>query len=329
MAIEFPVGAHLWPAVPLALLSIAIAIASVLTYTYVTSTIRFHSAIARLEHGTPSSVSEEPPRLPYAIPFLGSTLNFLDFTPGRFFKNVLMRLPKDLGAFKLLLGGQEVYILRTQADVQGLMKAKGASRDHFNDQVMGKGFDASKKDIALLFAKEDHRQGTINQELLLTKNGVDHLTDKFIAVFKDTVRDWKRQQNESGSEVHLNVFLREVMFTASTTSFLGSRILDEYPELCSDFFDFDTDFMALFFGVPKLFKPRPYRLRERLLPKITSWLEEGWNVMDKNEIPDECWWEPVFGSRFFRTRERLFKDQGMTIKGRASTHLASLFGYVV
>lgn len=112
---------------------------------------------------------------------------------------------------------------------------------------MSKGFDASNKDIALLFEKEQpsemsngpmstmhHTQGTINPELLLTKIGVDYLTNKFIAVFKNNLRDWKGR-HESRSEVHLNALLRDMMYKASTASFLGSRILDEYPELYSDF----------------------------------------------------------------------------------------------
>lgn len=118
------------------------------------------------------------------------------------------------------------------------------------------------------------------------------------------------------------------MFNTSTTAFMGSRLLEEYPDLRHDFFEFDHHMLTMFFQVPKLLSPTAYNVREKALDGLIKWQQKMQEECNVNPIdPDgDIDWEPVYGSRANRARQRYYKARGMSTKTSAGMDLGFLFG---
>ena len=175
-------------------------------------------------------------------------------------------------------------------------------------------------------AQQEH----MNHKYLLERKGVNELTAEFTRVLVDEVAsELKGTGGEGGDrEVGLYAWLQDRMFNASTTAFMGSRLLETYPYFRKDFFDFDRYMLTMFFGLPKWLKPTAYNIRENVLSGLVEWqqkMQEECNS-DPTDPDGEVDWEPVFGSRANRAKQRYYASRGMSNRSRAALDLGFLFG---
>lgn len=331
---------HLLPSVPasLAILSVIVCLlATVRVYT----TIRYRRELLHYSNGTKNpSVSSPPPQVPYTIPILGHAISFLASHHGEFWVNFFRSHPYSTGACSLYLGGQKTHILFSPSAIQALFKARGPNRDDFNMDIMTKAFGLDRKECLRFFGVgegPDHTGATpvIQQEhlhhrYLLEKKAVNGLTANFMRVLNDQIACEPHGKGDEGKEkdVSLYAWLQEKIFVASTTALMGSRILEVYPSLQEDFFVFDRDMLTMFFGIPKWMSPKPYKAREKALHGLTKWQQQMQEEC-KGEPKDpegDTDWEPIFGSRVNRAKQRYYASRGMSLEARAGSDLGFLFG---
>lgn len=332
---------------PISVLIIALPILLaffVLTTVRLYTTHRYRKSLAiQCSSAAESTKANPPPPIPYTIPFLGHAIAFLAPRPGEFWAKLFRYHPRATGACTLLLGGNHTHILFSPNAVQALFKARGQGRDGFNRQVAELAFGMERKEATRFFGLgegPDHTGMTPVQQqermntYLLDKKSVDELTAGFTRVLQEqlSVEELSSKGEADyameGKVERLCSWLQTRMFQASTTVFMGSHILEVYPDLCADFWDFDAHVLTMFFRVPKFLNPTAYRVREKMLKRLTQWQEQMHKECDGNPVdPDgDIDWEPIYGSRATRARQRYYASRGLNIKTRASIDFLYLFG---
>lgn len=327
--------------------SVYLVLGSCLVVAIVLVTARFYTTIryrlALLHYTSAADESTKPrlpPPVPYTIPILGHAISFLAPRPGEFWANLFRSHPHATGACTLKLGGNTTHILFSPSAVQALFKARGPTRDSFNLQIVENALGIDHKEGLRYFGigeGPDHtgvtpvqQQENINHHYLLEKKAVNGLTAEFMRVLSEqTTRESQIDGGEEKmKEVGLYAWLQDIMFNASATAFMGSKLLEVYPDLRDDFFAFDRVMLTMFFGIPKWLSPAPYRIREKTLGGLIEW-QRRMQEECKCNPPDpdsDVDWEPVYGSRVIRARQRYYASRGLNTRTRAGMDLGFLFG---
>lgn len=115
------------------------------------------------------------------------------------------------------------------------------------------------------------------------------------------------------------------MFTASTTAFLGSRVLELNRDFAKDFWVFDENMLKLVYGLPRFVARGGHEAREHLIDGAARWLEDA---KSHGNVTSTESWDPYFGSRFVREREKMDQKIGLATRSRAGIEIALLFGWV-
>lgn len=315
------------PSIAIYICSPAIFVLLVVSITRLSTTVsyKYTSSLHRDNFSTKEH-PQEPPQIPYNIPFLGHAISFLSTHPSHFFDSICRSHPRDTGGYTLLLGGRKTYVLTSPKAVQALFKARGPHRDMFNAEIFEKGLNVSPSDTAKFYS-DKVGQEKLNDNFLLRSDSVNELTAEFSRGLRQALHG-NADTVEKMGDMGLYAWLRDRMFRASTDALMGERLLQMYPELCTDFFEFDRYFLSLFFGFPRWTMPDAYQRRGMMITKLKDchrrMSEEsgGLPMSPDNEVP----WEPVFGSRFNRGRHISYDLCGISADAKAGLDLGLLFG---
>ncbi|OJD19520.1 hypothetical protein AJ78_00491 [Emergomyces pasteurianus Ep9510] len=312
----------------------------VLAGTRIFTTLRYHREVAEALHG--SSPRYTPPHVPYTIPLLGSTLSFLDGNPGLFWKRLFSWYPRETGACTVMLGGRQLHMLFNPLALEALFKHRELTREGvIMDNVILKGLGIEPAMAKKFFGHGDTtpmpRTGRnpqeihtwMEQEFLLKSERVNELTANFARLLRDHLAQELDTSPQEGRQVDLKAWARSRIFRASTDTIFGSSLLQEYPELEEDFFEFDRQFLSLFFGLPGFLSRKAYSARDKVFAGIIRWqnkMEEVTQQGSKIVPVDSIDWEPIFGSRANRVRQFYYHDRGIDVRTRAALDSGFLFG---
>jgi hypothetical protein len=313
----------------------AVVLASTRLYT----TLRYRLSLTHYTSAPENHTKPyPPPSIPYTLPILGSALSFLAPRPGAFWAQLFRSHPRATGACTLLLGGRTMHVLFSPSAVQALFKSRGPSRHGFNQDVLEKALGMEKHEARRFFGVGEspnekgltplQQQENINHDFLLRTDSVNELTAEFTRTLREQLADELCGGGDRTQEVLIYVWLRARMFKASTTAFMGKRIFEVYPGLGDDFFDVDSGFLSMLFGIPKWFIPAAYEVRERTLDGLERWHMQLYEKCKGKPVDPEgdVKWEPMFGSRANRARQRYYESRGMSVRARAALDLGFLFG---
>lgn len=326
------------------ILALPLVILTVCLLTWLTTSWRFARRIAQFKSrpSSPSSAQSQPippPVLPYALPWLGSALAFLNENPGSFWKMLRARLARtgaNVQVCTILLGGKRTHVVNSAAAVQALFKSKHVSRDLFNHQLATQGLGTSKRDAELMFPpstenptavektktdKKDSMEG-LNHEFLLSQTAVNSLTSKFLEQFRSALEN--ADLDHEWKTIDLLSWLKKIMFDASTTAVLGSKILEMNPNLAEQFWDYDAGFLARFYGIPRYVKPDAYASLDKMLDQTEAWVDHAL-AEHGGSPPEEPEWEPLMGAKIVRARHRFYEREGLSSRGKAAFDLGFLF----
>ena len=319
----------------------ALLTTSLIVWTYVSTHVRYAIGLPQHEKRAPGSRPMEPPLIPYSLPFLGHALDFV--TPvGRFWKKLFLKHPRSSGACTIVLGGQTTHVLFDPAAVQALFKARGPTRDRFNDQVTQNGFGVSRAETDKFYGRKETnfydekgkrigaraRQEEIWHEYLLKSECINELTAEFASRLGSSMKNDDSVDGEEAVELGITEWLRPQMFNASVTALLGSRLLEVYPGLTSDFWDYDRGMLALFFGIPTVLIPKEKKALDTCMDGMVRWQ----NLMQEEckgtplDPRGEVGWEPIWGSRVNRARQLFYEEQDLIPYTKAAGDLGFVFG---
>ena len=315
---------------------------AVLTTTWVITTINFRRRLSK-PHRDGEKADTEPVTIPYAIPWLGSALSFLN-EQGEFYDSIQSMFGTTTSMCTARLGPEKSYIALSAAAVEAMFQStKYISSDRFVRMIIQHGFNMPLEDVNKIFkkypktsgsgqdsikAKAMYTQDPLFQKYLISQDSVNVLTTKFIEVFKTALEnDTTIPTKGEAATIDLFTWLQRRMFIGTTTSIFGSYILDVYPSIAEDFFTFDAGFLKIVYGTPKFLAGDVYAALKRLLQGTERYLSlalpklEG--KIDPTTGPD---WEPYIGCRLQRGRYALFNEAGLSMKAKASQEVGLLFG---
>jgi hypothetical protein len=304
-----------------------------LAFTRLLTDFAYKISIRRLS----SSQTPRPPvPVPYTIPFLGHALQILSRDPGRFWLNTVASFPilRQLGAYTIRLANRRVHVLTLPIAINHLFRA-ALHRRGFNRLIFLHALGVTVEDDKLYSARDrdeivpewgmtmDEYEERLNATYLLRPNT---LIDTYVLRLRSSL-DKELADTESEQEVNLNSWLREHMFKASISTFMGDKILEMIPSLEDDFFAFERDILTMFFGIPRWIAPGPYAARDSALGKLEKWQESTYSTAWPPADPDgEVAWEPNWGSRLNRARQFYYEKAGISFRSRAGFDLGFIFG---
>ena len=257
----------LWVATPFIAATLLLALVRVYT------TWRYYQALKQFAEGPQNSKKAvSPPQIPYTLPWLGNTFSFLAPYPGQYWNSLFSSHPRSTGICTLLIGGRKSHILFSPSAVQALFKARSPSRDVFERDLFGKVFQMSEDQIHNAEAGKD-LEYEMNSRYLIKHERVNELTAHFSKVLGE-ILDKDAERVVQKEEVRLYEWLRDSLFTASTTTLLGEKLLQMYPTYCEDFYKFDKAFLSFFFDLPKFVMGDAYEVRDRILNNLEQWSKE-------------------------------------------------------
>lgn len=295
--------------------------------TYLWTTIRYRLALRS------KKAVHAPAHLPYAIPWLGSSLEFLTPNVGGFYSKLFKQHPRDMGACTALLGGDSIHLLNSPTAVQAMFRLKNevANRDAMNRTIMLNCCGMSAEDYAK-YGPNFHLDHNLSQEFLLRQSNANELGTEFARCYRDVLLSELRaigKEDESTKKVDLYDWLRTAMFKASATMYMGDHILKSYPDFPTDFIAWERGFLDLMFGFGKFMAPEAHSAQAKVIAGATKWIEDV-DKLTEGKCPDpndpNVPWEPNWGSRLSRGRQQAWVNLGMSQRGRACVELGLSFG---
>ncbi|WPH03374.1 cholesterol 7-alpha-monooxygenase [Acrodontium crateriforme] len=262
------------------------------------------------------------PQIPYTLPFFGNTFSFLTSNPFAYWVELFSWHSRNTGILTLLVGGRKTHIVFAPAAVQALFKSKTPNRDIFEVDLFKKVFEFTSEQLQSAIAGKDFEH-EMNATYLVKHEKVNELTAGFCKVLDEVLSEDAADLSKLG-ETQLYIWLRKHMFEASVTALMGENLLKQYPDFMTDFYQFDQDFMKFFFQLP--FMGKAIANRKRIFDKIEAWsldmlAKSGGSPID----PDGPAWEPLYGSRLNRARQKDYKNRGLNSRSSAALDLGIVF----
>ena len=235
---------------------------------------------------------------------------------------------------KVRLASNHAYIISGSKIVQSVFRsAKNLSFDAEFFQILQRVYSLPEGDATLLC-------GNSPAECKKTVHGLEKLyaahlaspraTSSLIGQFLETyTQELETFENQEWTEVEIHGFLRQAMSKAAISALIGPNIFKRSPSFVEDYWQFDTNFKSLLYGMPTLLCQKETLARDRVLEKVKSFLTGAWDRVDwNNEQQIDADWEPVFGSRMVRELEKFLHGLGISVHGRASIELSLIFASV-
>ncbi|CAI7633730.1 unnamed protein product [Penicillium crustosum] len=108
---------------------------------------------------------------------------------------------------------------------------------------------------------------------------------------------------------------------------MGSQLLEMYPGIVEDFWEFEHQVPNYSHGLPRWMIPSACKTRDRLLANIKAWNRLANRESDyRQHGEDGPEWDKFFGSKYIKAREDYMRKYGMNNDSIVSENLALLFG---
>ncbi|KAI6812063.1 hypothetical protein KC340_g14414 [Hortaea werneckii] len=305
--------------------AIALLLTGIRTYT----TWTYYRTLRQFTHQPPYATGKQtvtPPQIPYTLPFLGNSLDFLAPYPGQYWNKLFSFHPRSTGICTLLVGGRKTHILFSPPAIRDLFKARTASRDVFERDLFSKVFELPDQQIRNA-EHGKHLEAEMNARFLIKRERVDELTAQFTAFLDQALGQQDSAESAAGGNVvNLYDWLRDSMFTASTRALMGDHLLQMYPGYREDFYKFDTRFLSFFFGLPRFLMGDAFEVRDRIFRNLERWSLEMHRLSGGEPVdPEGPAWEPFLGSRLNRARQLNYKDRHLNTRTGAALDLGMTF----
>ncbi|TGZ76701.1 cytochrome P450 [Ascodesmis nigricans] len=256
------------------------------------------------------SYDQEPPTLPYWIPWLGHAVHFLRNSNG-----IIDRAIAYFGnnrPFTIYAGGERLYILTNPKDVRQLYrKTRQLSFSPFVETIVLNVYHFDEHDFKTLTAVHPVTGATILGEThgfyrhhLLPGERLNTLKARYIQELEHSM------ENITFPSEGVNLFpwVCDTIGSTSTSSVFGRGLLERNPGLLKDLWVFDELHLWMISGMPRYFTQPGFDARDRLLTAVEEYFDQGY--AKKEERLDMVW-----------MREEMISKTGLSRRARAALHL--------
>ncbi|KAK6063442.1 Cholesterol 7-alpha-monooxygenase 4 [Seiridium cupressi] len=127
------------------------------------------------------------------------------------------------------------------------------------------------------------------------------------------------------TEVGIIDLCRHDVTECAISALFGPKVFELNEGFLDAFWQYDENIFTLVLGLPEWVNPRPYRVRDRFLTMIDSYLRVAWKEFDWNGPDADAYFEPHFGARVSREIVRWLKDGGFHDRSQAGALGSLLF----
>lgn len=155
------------------------------------------------------------------------------------------------------------------------------------------------------------------------------MSERYLAIIQRRLAALDVPTGEKWLEIpDFYIWLQSQVTPSAIEATMGSRILEMYPTLVEDFWEFDRQLGNYSRGLPRWMILSAYRTRDRLLANLKAWNRMAHRHSDcsKHGV-DDADWDEFFGTRYIKAREDLMRKHGLNDDVIASENLGLLFGY--
>ncbi|MCJ1468018.1 hypothetical protein MMC07_006644 [Pseudocyphellaria aurata] len=319
-------------------LVLALAVISTLAGTYLVTSWR--SVVALTSH---KQHGKRPPILPYWIPFVGSLIPYVRDT-SRLAAKLVSAFGQSVPA-GLQLGTIKLYVVGSPDHTNALFKTTPAITSNIGVVMSMKYMFGTPAEVFPLYARDD--SGPFATPLagshVLPENRIrflhwssahQHLAsagnsmgERYMNILSRNVSAATSIGIEWVEMPDLFEWIQKLAFLAATESLCGSSILSLHPTLTEDFWAFVGCLPTLVKWVPRWSSPVAHKKRDKMLMMVKEWHAFADAHSDfAKPAADDPEWDPYFGSKYVKARQRSFHGIGMmNADGRASEDLALLF----
>lgn len=154
---------------------------------------------------------------------------------------------------------------------------------------------------------------------------MEGLTERFQSRLSTTRAENDPQAGKWVEIPDLGDFVHNQVFLAVTHEFFGPHMLSLNPTIAQDFWEFNACVRSLFMGLPSMFIPQAYKLRDKMVMNILRWQKYAKEHCEIEDLPDVDW-EPYYGSKVVRERQILLNKRGITDeRARAAENFAFMW----
>jgi hypothetical protein len=306
-----------------------LTVVAILITNLLWTTREYHGRV-RDAQNSPKDQPGPVPVIPYAIPGLGSTISFSTQRVGSYWRWLSAECKqRSINAVSIMLNSKKTHFVLTPDGVSGTFKSRALTRFELDRQLGRNGLGMTKEDALRAFPSDlDPKKflttERIHANMLLSASAVNTLTDKFIEVFQAKLLE--ADSAGDGDEINLYEWIREQAFHAAMVSLGGTKLLEIFPDISSEFWSWDEGLVGMLVGTPRLFARAAYTARDSLVDKLEQWLAVGYASTADESDPD---WEPIFGARVMRKRHEYYAQQKLSLRGQASADLIFFSGILM
>ncbi|KAG7284610.1 hypothetical protein NEMBOFW57_009215 [Staphylotrichum longicolle] len=290
-------------------------------------------AVAAAKRAGPGQL-KRPPTLPSAVPVVGHIFQFL--LGGHAF---MSRAAKHYGLgvpVRINLATFPSYIVSGRDCVAAFLKDQGRqlSRIPRGLNYMEHAFGCPHEFVHQFKPRDDvdieHQMHTALQTML-AGNGLEVLAGRYQTEVAHAALSTSLvgKEHEWTELPDLCSFVEDHVLEAATRALYGPHLVALNPTLARDFWTFNRRVKSMFMGVPKWLNPSAVRARDKMTDNVKRWQLYAAEHCNIDEIPDDVEWEPFYGSRYTRVRQKLLtKRDIMNESARAAENLAFIWAYV-
>ncbi len=158
--------------------------------------------------------------------------------------------------------------------------------------------------------------------------GLADLATRFIAnLITEIEQDTNIGFDEWVEIPDLYAHIQKMIFKSSTSALCGPYFFSLNPDITEDFWKFDSSAPGLFKLLPRFMIPESFAVRDKLHASVKKWHRHANEHFDWNdEELDKEQWEPYFGAKIMRERQRLnLAIEGFNADAIAATDLGMIW----
>jgi hypothetical protein len=161
----------------------------------------------------------------------------------------------------------------------------------------------------------------------LTGSGLSELATRFTVNLEAEIATLEISYDKWTNIPDFYSLVQQIVFNASTKALFGPYFFNLNPKVTTEFWEFDNHMPNLFKNLPRFLIPKAFRARDKILASIKKWHTFANKNCDLNdEKQQNVEWEPFFGSKLIRDRQRSFRGiDGYDADAMAAQDLALLW----
>ncbi|KAK0195834.1 cytochrome P450 [Armillaria mellea] len=249
-----------------------------------------------------AQVLNEPPILPYLIPFVGHALRYRRRSIEIVFSRCTTSFLNIDGAADICLSSLRAkmyrpYIARRAS--RSVLSSSTASAAVFDISQEGRdraSYEPSGPHSSLLDSVHPFYRGILKEGPALNDLITSFLECLRIELVKE---DAKINASPGGMKVPLRDWARTVLGTTSTVVMMGPQILEEEPNLLDHNWQFTADFFTFVIGIPRFLMRKQNANRDKLLGAFARVYQDS-----ETKQKDSIWW--------VATLQRMMAEAGMS-----------------